>query len=151
VDLADAASRAVSRWAEQAAASGASIRTSGVAAAAVANPADVDQILDAILDNAVSYAPGPIDIETAVVDGTSVLSVQDHGPGVAEHELERVTERFYRGRGVSAGGSGLGLSIATELAATTGGTIGLERPAEGGTRVVLRFPVAVDDGPIDAS
>lgn len=142
VDLAEAAGRAVERWRDRAGVAGSTIEAAGSNTRAVADPSDVDQILDALLDNAVSYAPGPIEIETAVRDGSALLSVTDHGDGIPEQDLERVTERFYRGRGAPPGGSGLGLSIATELAAATGGTLELERPPDGGTRVAVRFPVA---------
>jgi signal transduction histidine kinase len=52
--------------------------------------------------------------------------VRDRGPGIAPEELARVTERFYRGRGVPSGGSGLGLAIARQLVEKWGGSLSVE-------------------------
>jgi len=50
-------------------------------------------------------------------EGAVVLEVRDEGPGIAEAELERVFDRFYRGKRTSAStGSGLGLAIARRIA-----------------------------------
>jgi two-component system sensor histidine kinase QseC len=105
-----------------------------------ADPADLDQILDNLLDNAISYAPGEVTIESGVSNGQVFLAVQDRGPGIAPDDLDRVTERFFRGRGVAAGGSGLGLAIAKQLAEKWGGSLEVRNRDEGGTRieVVLR-------------
>ena len=61
------------------------------------------------------------------------VAVSDRGPGIATEELERVTERFYRGRGTPAGGSGLGLTIARQLAEKWGGTLEVSNGEGGGT------------------
>ena len=68
-----------------------------------------------------------------------ILAVRDHGPGIAPSELERVTERFYRGRGTPSGGSGLGLAIARELAEKWGGSLSVSSAEGGGTRVEIRL------------
>ena len=53
-------------------------------------------------------APGQVALESGSSNGRVFVAVQDRGPGIAADELARVTERFYRGRGVPSGGSGLG-------------------------------------------
>jgi signal transduction histidine kinase len=73
------------------------------------------------------------------------VAVRDRGPGIPADERERVTERFYRGRGAPSGGSGLGLAIVTDLARRWGGAVRLEAPSDGGTRVVVGFPAPVPD------
>ena len=138
VDLGDALTRAVGRWEERASQRGASLLTRGDGGDAQANPTDVDQILDNLLDNAIAYAPGEIVLETARVDGAYVVSVQDRGPGIQAEERERVTDRFYRGRAAPTGGSGLGLAIARELAEKWGGSLDV-RSSEVGTRIELRL------------
>jgi len=139
VDAREAASRAAERWADRAAAAGASVSAAGEPVVALTNPGDLGQILDVVLDNAITYAPGPIEIRTAA-DGTrAIVSVQDHGPGIASEELARVTERFYRGRGSPGRGSGLGLAIARELAEKWGGSLGVSSETDAGTRVEVRF------------
>ncbi|CAB4918230.1 unannotated protein [freshwater metagenome] len=80
------------------------------------HPRDLDRILDVLIENAISYAPGePIELD---VDGP-IIRVRDHGPGLSEGEAEAVFARFHRGRaGVSSGapGTGIGLAIARDLA-----------------------------------
>lgn len=139
VSVGEAVQRAVDRWRERAEATGASLRASGNGGEAQANPTDLDQILDNLIDNALAYAPGPIDIEAMHAGDAVVLSVRDHGPGIPSEDRGRVTERFYRGRGTSAGGSGLGLAIVRELAEKWGGAVTVEGPAGGGTRVAVRL------------
>jgi len=142
VDVGDAVTRAVARWDERASRLGASLLARGEGGDALGNPADLDQILDNLLDNAIAYAPGEIVLETARDDGHLVLVVQDRGPGIPETEHDRVTDRFYRGQGAPAGGSGLGLAIARELAEKWGGTLEVSSPHGGGTRVEVRLRVS---------
>jgi signal transduction histidine kinase len=139
VDLAEAAARAVERWLERAEHAGASITARGETVVALADPDDVDQVLDVALDNAVTYAPGPIEILTERSGSRATMKVRDHGRGIAEEELPRVSERFYRGDEAPAGGSGLGLSIAKELVERWGGSITITSPEEGGTTVDVRL------------
>jgi two-component system, OmpR family, sensor kinase len=135
VDLADAVARALARWEERAELRGASLVARGGGGTAQANPADLDQILDNLLDNAISYSSGEIAIETSREDGSVLLAVTDHGPGIPADEIERVTDRFYRGRGAPSGGSGLGLPIARQLAEKWGGTLAVSSPKDGGARI----------------
>jgi len=135
VDIGETVTRAVARWEQRASRVGASLTTHGEGGFAQANPADLDQILDNLIDNAITYAPGPIAVDSGQVDERMFVAVQDHGPGIPPTEVARVTERFYRGRGVPAGGSGLGLAIARDLAEKWGGSLEVRTPEGGGTRV----------------
>jgi signal transduction histidine kinase len=139
VDLGEAAARAVERWTDRAERLGASLLARGEGGRAQANPADVDQILDNLLDNAIAYAPGEIVVETGRDGEALTLAVRDHGPGIPEAERERVTDRFYRGSGAPPGGSGLGLAIARELAEKWGGSLRVLGAEGGGTRVEVRL------------
>ena len=139
VDLLDVVGRALTRWDERAKRVATTLVSSGEGGTAQGNPSDLDQILDNLLDNAISYAPGQITIESGRDDGLVYVAVQDHGPGIPQEELTRVTERFYRGRGTPAGGSGLGLAIARDLAEKWGGTIAVTSAAGEGTRVEVRL------------
>jgi signal transduction histidine kinase len=140
IDLARAVDRAASRWSERAEAAGAVLTTDEHAAAAEGNESDVDQILDNLIDNAISYAPGPIVLESGRRDGSAFVAVRDGGPGISPDDVDRVTERFYRGRSAPTGGSGLGLAIARSLAERWGGSIDVESALAEGTRVEARFP-----------
>ena len=144
VDLGDTAHRAVERWQDRADRLEGSITSSGTKAGAQANPTDVEQILDNLLDNALAYAPGPIEITTGTSDRHSWLSVRDHGPGIPAEDRPRVVERFFRGRGAPTGGSGLGLAIARELAEKWGGDLTLSDAEGGGTLVTVRFRGAAE-------
>lgn len=138
-DLARAAARALDRWGERAAASDCVIDLEVGPAAAQADPADIDQILDNLLDNAIRYAPGPIRIGSGVDQGRAALWIRDHGPGIHPADRERVAERFFRGPGAPEGGSGLGLAIVRELAEGNGGAIEVRGAEDGGTVVEVRF------------
>jgi signal transduction histidine kinase len=146
VDLADAARRAVERWRGRAEHAGATLTVDGEDGVAQANPTDVEQVLDNLLDNAIAYAPGPIKIQTGRRDGKVFVAVEDQGPGIPLEEIPRVTERFYRGMGVHSGGSGLGLAIAKELAEKWGGTTSVMTGDGGGARVEIELRAASPGG-----
>jgi two-component system, OmpR family, sensor kinase len=135
VDVEDAARRAVDRWSDRAAQRRSSLEFRGEGGSARADPTDLDQIFDNLIDNATSYAPGEVTVETARSNGRVVVAVRDRGDGIPTEEIARVTERFYRGRDAPAGGSGLGLAIARQLAEKWGGTLTVESTPGEGTRV----------------
>lgn len=76
--------------------------------------------------------------------GEAVLTVDDDGPGLAEDQLERVFDPFYRADASRSpgGGFGLGLSAARAVAQAHGGDIKLENRESGGLRAVVRLPLA---------
>jgi two-component system sensor histidine kinase MprB len=94
-----------------------------------------------LLDNAVKHGPREGPVEVTVRDG--VVTVRDHGPGIAADDLPHVFDRFYRApsaRGLP--GSGLGLAIVRQAAQADGGTVRAEAESAGGTRFVLTLPLA---------
>ncbi|GAA4939000.1 signal transduction histidine kinase [Actinomycetospora succinea] len=107
---------------------------------------DVDSVvavLDAVLDNALKYAPPGTEVElsTARVEGRVEIGVRDHGRGLDPAELERATDRFWRAPAQNGhDGTGLGLAIAARSAERAGGELVLQLPEDGGLRVVLRLP-----------
>jgi two-component system OmpR family sensor kinase len=77
-------------------------------------------LLNNLVDNAIRYTPagGRVDVilmRDAAAGGVS-LEVADTGPGIADDEIKRVFDRFYRGSSVKEQGSGLGLAIASSIA-----------------------------------
>ena len=108
------------------------------------DPASLAILLSNLLDNALRYTPagGRIDVGVGRDDaGGAVLTVGDTGPGIPAEERERVFDRFYRGEGNRAPGSGLGLSIVKRIADALGATIALGDAPEGtGLVVTVRFP-----------
>lgn len=135
VDLGDAVARALARWDERAKRVDTTLNTRGEGGIAQGNPSDLDQILDNLIDNAISYSPGEVTIEAGRRDGSAFVAVQDRGPGIEQNEIARLTERFYRGRGAPSGGSGLGLAIARDLAEKWGGSLAVTSEMGKGTRV----------------
>jgi signal transduction histidine kinase len=69
------------------------------------------------------------------------VRVEDDGPGIAEHERERLLEPFARGNGATAPGTGLGLAIVAQQVALHDGELRVgESQALGGLAVEGRFP-----------
>jgi signal transduction histidine kinase len=141
VDLSDAASRAVERWRERAERAGAQVKARGLPADAVANPADVDQVLDNLIDNAMRHAGAKqIELEARLRENAVEFVVSDRGRGIPEDELKRVQQPFVRG-GDSSRGSGLGLAIVRRIAAAHRGWFKLESRVDAGTTATLAIPV----------
>jgi signal transduction histidine kinase len=98
---------------------------------AICDTDQVDQVLWALLDNAVKHGQGPIDATVTVDEpgGRIELQIADHGPGIAEVDRDRLFERFARGTAAAAlDGSGLGLYVARELARGMHGELILASP-----------------------
>jgi two-component system sensor histidine kinase MprB len=142
VDLHDVAERAVERWRARSRDVGAELVLEGGPARTRAEEAELDQILDNLFDNATQYAPGRIEVGTGSRDGRAWVSVRDHGAGIPLEDLPHVTERFYRGRGARAGGSGLGLAVVREVAERFGGSLSIERAEDGGTIIEVEMLAA---------
>lgn len=102
------------------------------------------QVLVNLLDNSHKYAPDESTIEvSAVIDkGWLTLEVSDQGPGVPEHDLKRVFDKFYRiPVPEGAGGTGLGLSICKGIVEAHRGRISAENRTGGGLRILIRLPL----------
>ncbi len=104
--------------------------------------ARLDQVLSNLVANALKYAPGkPIDITLEVHELKVVISIKDHGPGIAPHDQERIFERFERA--VSArnyGGFGLGLWIARQIVDAHAGTVRVDSRLGDGARFTVELP-----------
>jgi signal transduction histidine kinase len=107
----------------------------------------VNRIITNLVGNAAKYSPKGTRITVSVAsDGQRVvLTVDDEGPGVAEADRERIFTRFYRGRGdavSSTRGTGVGLAIVAEFAASMSGTAVVQEAPSGGARFRVTFPAA---------
>jgi signal transduction histidine kinase len=112
-------------------------------------PEAVLQVLGNLLDNAAKHAPdkAPIRVQARRAGALAVLAVEDNGPGVPPADRERIFERFTMldsGATRMAGGVGLGLYIARQLALAQGGELLAADPTPPGTgaRFELRLPMA---------
>ncbi|GAA1671846.1 HAMP domain-containing sensor histidine kinase [Glycomyces endophyticus] len=121
--------------------------TAASAVTVVANEGQLRQVLVNLLTNARVHTPAgtAIDVSVAAEDGTAVLRVADHGPGIPPEHRQKVFDRFYRAdpsRSRATGGSGLGLSIVSSIVASHGGRISLDSDEGRGTVVEVRLPIA---------
>ncbi len=90
-----------------------------------------------LIDNALRYSP-PRSL-VAVRFTTQSLVIEDHGPGLAPAQLERLGDRFYRPAGQAQSGSGLGISIVQRVAELHGLAVRFENRDDGpGLRVTIR-------------
>ena len=102
------------------------------------DPAAVDHAVSNLVDNALKWTPP--DAAVRVVVENSQVSVTDHGPGIADEDLPRIFERFYRApaaRGMP--GAGLGLAIVGGVAHANNGTVAVQTGPHGST-FTLTFP-----------
>jgi signal transduction histidine kinase/HAMP domain-containing protein len=110
----------------------------------------LDQVLWALLDNAVGYG-GRTPIETIVALEAStkdlLVTITDHGTGVPDEDRERLFGRFERGTGRPSGeGSGLGLYASRALCRAMGGELELEPAQAGrGATFTIRLPAEAPD------
>jgi signal transduction histidine kinase len=112
---------------------------------AIGDADQLDQVLWALLDNAVKYGAGsPIRARIAVDDDTRHLrlTISDQGPGIAEADRARLFTRFERGTDAAPdGGSGLGLYVSRELCRAMGGELQLEPATDGpGAAFTISLP-----------
>jgi signal transduction histidine kinase len=109
------------------------------------SPDDLHRLVLNLIENAVAHTPAGTAVRVAArrENGLVRLEVADEGPGVAPDVRERLFERFVRGGGYGARGSGLGLSIVDAVARTHGGTVQLaDGDGERGARFVVELPAA---------
>ena len=95
-----------------------------------------------LLTNAITYTPagGKIDIALSRQDRHTVLTIEDNGPGIAEKDLNHVTERFYRGKNQQPPGCGIGLSIVERVVQIHQGTLQFHQADSGcGLKVIVQF------------
>jgi len=100
------------------------------------------QIVTNLIANALHWTPegGRVDLGLDAQNGEVMVAVADTGPGIAPQERERIFRPFCSGDG---GGTGLGLTIARELALALGGRLELDSEPGRGSRFVLVLPVPV--------
>lgn len=103
---------------------------------------DLIEMLGNLLDNACQWARSQVRIHLREDGGTLEVVVEDDGPGMPPEARALATTRFSRLDEASAG-SGLGLSIVTEIAALYDGALTLDRSPQGGLSARLRLPAGM--------
>jgi len=124
--------------------------------AIIGHDSRLGQVVNNLLDNARSFSPSDAKVRIALrrVRNEIELVCEDEGPGIPEHALERIFERFYTDRPEQGFGqnSGLGLSISRQIVQAHRGTIRAENrpgspnedgePTVRGARFIVRLPAA---------
>lgn len=125
---------------------GVSVVVTGGAPAVLGDPDRLQQVIANLLDNALrvmNEQSGTITVSLAHEGDWSTISVLDEGPGIAEEDLARIFDRFYRAepsRERAKGGAGLGLAIVRAIIERHGGRIEAANRPEGGTRFTVYLP-----------
>jgi two-component system, OmpR family, sensor kinase len=142
VSLARAAERAHDRWSARADHEGRSVELVGDGDATIAaSEEDVAIVLDNLIENALRYSAGAVQLDWGESDGEGWLAVLDEGPGVGVGEESRLFQRFARGgAGAAHPGTGLGLTIVQTLAKRWRGQATLKNREINGARAEVRFP-----------
>src|SRR5450631_194586 len=145
VDLAQLARSELERWADMAIARDIDLGYDGPESGVIVSGEHrlLAELLGNLVDNAIQYGGKDSKITVGITANPVTLIVDDDGPGIAQSERERVFEAFYRPRDSIAGGCGLGLTIAREIAARHGAQLRIvDPPIARGTRVEVVFPGA---------
>lgn len=107
---------------------------------------DVERAVRNLVNNAVRHGISRVTLSSEVAWPNVVVTVTDDGPGVPADQASRIFDRFVRldeARSRDAGGAGLGLAIAKEIANKHGGTLELDTNSKGpGAAFRLTLPVA---------
>lgn len=99
------------------------------------------QIFSNILNNSYKYADTKIEVSGETENGKLVLSIRDYGQSLNPDELDRLTERYFRGtNALSSNGAGLGLHIVDTCQRKQGGDVYLKY--DNGLDVILVFDLA---------
>jgi PAS domain S-box-containing protein len=124
--------------------------------------ARVRQILLNLVGNAVKFTEkGSVTLKASFADGQLQIEVRDTGPGIPDHQFDKLFKRFSQVDATSRrshGGTGLGLAICKGLVDAMGGTIGARSKAGEGATFSVRIPAGIvarpsapaDDGPARA-
>ena len=109
----------------------------------LAKTEEIQQVLFNIVRNAIQAIDGKGRVEISTLDDGDWVSVniQDNGSGISHEHLKRVFDPFFTTKGPDQG-EGLGLYIVRQIVTRYQGTIDADNAACGGTRFVIRFPIA---------
>ena len=109
-----------------------------------------------LVDNAIAYSQNDtrVAVHARAQDGEAEISVSDQGIGMAQAELGRIFERFYRvdpARSRATGGTGLGLAIVKHIVTNHGGTISVWSVEGAGSTFTIRLPLVHPDAAVSAA
>jgi PAS domain S-box-containing protein len=117
-----------------------------------ADPLEIVQVLDVLLDNALAYSPdsGVVRVELSFEPELARIVVEDDGIGIPQADLPRVGTPYFRASNVVSSkdhtGMGLGLAVARDIVAAHGGTLTLSSCPDKGTRATVVLPLHASGG-----
>ena len=117
------------------------------------DPTRLAQVVTNLLTNAMKFVPagGRVTLTTDVVADRVRLTVRDDGPGIPDGELPRVFDRYFRGSGAGANGSGVGLAVVAALVQAHGGAVEAANACGGGAVLRVTLPLAGQDPGVNVS
>ena len=146
VDLAHIAASIAEDARFEAEASGRDLRFNASGDAPVIANADLlHRAVENVVRNAVKFTREgtTVDVRVHTTKTSAILTVTDHGPGIAAAELQKVFDPFYRGAaGLGTAGFGLGLAIAQRAIDAHAGEIRASNVPGGGLQVEIELPLA---------
>ena len=100
------------------------------------------RLLDNLISNALHHGAPPVQVSLTVVENWILLTVTDHGPGIAPERRAEAVKPFVRldEARTRTGNVGLGLALAEAIAQAHGGTLSLDQASHGGLEVNVRLP-----------
>ena len=118
----------------------------------IGNPDRVEQLLINLTENAVKYnvPGGSVTVQVFSNGQEANVTISDTGIGIAEENLPRLFERFYRvdkGRSRQMGGTGLGLAIVKHIVRSMNGEIEVHSKLGEGTEFLVTLPLAPRENP----
>lgn len=106
-----------------------------------ADPVLLAQLLENLLDNALKYSSGPIELAVDGSGGFLEVAVHDRGGGIGSGEEQEIWKPYRRGDQAGPRGAGLGLAVCRAIANAHGGQLAARNRDGGGSSFVLRLPV----------
>ncbi|GAC1303386.1 MAG: hypothetical protein NVSMB21_02500 [Vulcanimicrobiaceae bacterium] len=106
------------------------------------DPTDFAHAIVNVVDNALKYTTGAIDVRVRRDARQIVVEIVDEGPGMSPGEAEHACDRFFRGSRRDVEGSGLGLAIARSIVIANGGTLAIASDPAAGSRFRIALPAS---------
>ncbi|HVL99288.1 MAG TPA: ATP-binding protein [Egibacteraceae bacterium] len=105
-----------------------------------ADPDKIDQVVTNLVENALKYSDGPVQVRGVVRTDEVEINVSDEGPGIAAEHLEEIFTKFFRRSGERRSGTGLGLYIAKGIVEAHGGRLWATSAVGQGSRFSFTLP-----------
>ena len=143
VDLPELARNELERWADAAVERNIDLGFEGPERGVMVRgePQLLRELIGNLVDNAIRYGNAGGEVTLGVRQVPLQIYVEDDGPGIPAGERERVVDAFYRQPGTTGEGCGLGLAIASEIAARHGARLRIDDRKPTGTRVEVAFDI----------